>query len=325
MAVLRHPLGEVKSPYQDLLDGLSETPKRIPAKYFYDEVGSRLFARITGLEEYYLTRSEREIMIAQGARILSACGASTSYTRLNVIELGAGDGQKTVPLLRQALRVFEAVTYSPIDISQEALKEVSKRMSREIPKLAIRPAQLDLDVDLEHMPVRPGQLNLVLYLGSSIGNYLPAEQRGLLRRIHSVLSKGDMACIGFDLRKDPRLLLKAYDDHMGVTREFNLNLLRRLNRELGARIEASKFNHLPVYNPATGGMESWLISLEEQSLQFPRLHASVHVEAFEGIHVETSWKFSSSEIARLARNSGFTPVASFASPEKWFTDELWKA
>jgi L-histidine N-alpha-methyltransferase len=328
MAILRNSLSAVKTPatsrYQDLIDGLETRPRRIPSKYFYDDRGSRIFSHITELNEYYPTRCEAEILGGQSEAILDACGARNGEG-LNIVELGAGDGRKIVHLLRAAKkRAQNKLCYQPVDISLQALRDVKDRVQDLVEGVTVEPRLLDMEHDLESLKLSIESRNLILYLGSSIGNFTPDEQRRFLRRMRAAMGHGDFICIGFDLKKDPHILRMAYDDPGGVTKEFNMNLLRRLNRELGADFNEANFAHVASYNPGTGSMESWLVSQKEQAVDLPLLERTLKLDAFEGIHVETSWKFSRREIVNLARDSGFFPVQSFVNKSDWFVDELWK-
>lgn len=307
---------------QDLADGLDSHPRKIPSKYFYDDEGSKLFSHITELKEYYPTRCEQEILREQSEALLNAMPEREPLT---IVELGAGDGRKVGPLLAAAQRRFRQVIYRPVDISEQALKDVSERLHSRSPGLLVQPCLLDIQNHLAHLPLEMEGVNLILFLGSSIGNFNPAEQRRFLCELRAIMRPGDHSCIGFDLKKDPRILQRAYDDSEGVTREFNLNLLRRFNRELGADFNEQQFEHIAAYNPATGAMESWLVSRTEQTVSLPKLERTLHLDAFEGIQVETSWKFSRREIALLAAGTGFRPVRSFADQSGWFVDELWAA
>jgi dimethylhistidine N-methyltransferase len=319
MAVLKsapRPLNQ----YDDLLEGLNRHPRHIPSKYFYDSRGSRLFEKITELNDYYPTRCESEILKRSSRDILAACG---ERHELNIVELGAGDGRKTAFLLREAQSTLENLVYRPVDISAEALEDLVSRFTRSCAGVTIEPCVLDLEVDLQRLPLAKDKRNLILYLGSSVGNYTPEEQRAILRRLRAVMYPGDVLLVGFDLKKDAQVMLRAYDDSEGVTREFNFNLLRRLNRELGADFDETRFRHMAAYNPGTGAMESWLVSLEDQKVHMPSLDFEMRLGAFEAVHVETSWKFSPREIRDLAFAAGFTRLGSFSDHRSYFVDELW--
>ena len=205
----------------------------------------------------------------------------------------------------------------------QALNDLQERMRTSCPGVQVLPCQLDMEHDFRKLPIDSHERNLLLYLGSSLGNFTLAEQRSFLAKLKTYMQAGDFLLIGFDLKKDPGALLRAYDDPQGITREFNMNLLRRLNRELEADFSEDRFNHMATYNPATGSMESWLVSQEEQTVHLRGLDLQVHLDAYEGIHVETSWKFSPREIRHLARQTGFNRVASFFDHRAYFSDELW--
>ena len=305
---------------EDLRLGLESIPKRIPSKYFYDDEGTRLFSRIMDEPEYYLTRCEEEIFQVQGELILSSLG---ELEQLNIVELGAGDGRKTQHLLRAAQKRIPRLTYRPVDISSEALRGLEATLTQAVPGLSILPTELDLEVGWAELPVQRKESNLILYCGSTIGNMVPHEQRQFLRRLRSRLHPGDYVLIGFDLKKNHRIMQSAYDDTAGVTRTFNLNLLRRFNREFGANFTESNFRHLASYNPHTGAMESWLISQCDQTVDIPKLSVTLRLQAFEGIQLETSWKFTLSEVSSLALLSGFEPLEHFFDHRKWFVDDLW--
>jgi L-histidine N-alpha-methyltransferase len=321
MAVLKSAPGQINPLYRDLLAGLHDSPRRIPSKYFYDDAGTKLFERITELDDYYPTRCEQEILRSQSRDILIAAG---SPRRLNIIELGAGDGRKTRFLLEEARLNADQVVYRPVDISKQALDDLAEAFSATNPDIVVKPAIMDLDLEMAQLPIANDSCNLVLYLGSSIGNLLPTQQAQFLSSLRAHLKGGDFLVTGFDLKKDAAILRRAYDDRRGVTREFNMNLLRRLNRELGSDFRLERFTHQAAYNPATGGMESWLVSKEDQTVHVPELNFEMRLDAFEGLHVETSWKFSPREIRTLARASGFARVASFFDHHAWFVDELWE-
>lgn len=312
-----------KENYEDLLQGLQQIPKRIPSKYFYDSVGSDLFVRITKLDEYYLTACEKEILDKQSEDILSKLNVSRSM-KLNIVELGAGDGHKTLSLLKSSLNCCSSITYRPVDISATALQDLEQRLLKEIPEVPIQPCLLDMENEFQNLPIRKDSKNVVLFLGSSLGNFTPDEQSLFLSKLHSVLNPQDCVLIGFDLKKDPVLLQKAYSDSEGVTEKFNMNLLLRLNREVGANFDTQQFRHWALFNPLTGAMESWLVSLKDQEIELAELDYKFKLNAYEAIHVETSWKFSEPEIDRLASRVGFSVIKNFKDQKEWFVDSLWE-
>jgi L-histidine N-alpha-methyltransferase len=224
--------------------GLTALPKKLSPWLFYDTRGSELFEAITELPEYYLTRTEREIFAQYSDEILEAAGDK----RLAIIELGAGTAAKTGVLLAAAVRKQERVSYYPIDISVSALQEAQRRIGDEQPQVAVRPIVADYTTDLSEMPTATGGRRLVLYIGSSIGNFDPAEAAALLRRLRGQLAPGDLLLLGVDHIKDRNTLLRAYNDAAGVTAEFNRNVLTRIKRELGGNFRPGLFRHRVCWN-----------------------------------------------------------------------------
>lgn len=250
--------------------GFSETPKSLSSKYFYDEAGSQLFQQIMELPEYYPTRTELRIFREQGAAIGRALGAGAGPAApLAVVELGAGDGLKTKLLLRELLAARPTVRYVPVDISPSALAGLVATLQRELPGLPTEPLAAEYSAALTALAARP-EAKAVLFVGSNIGNFAPAEQQRFLRDLAAPLSPADRLLVGFDLRKDPRRIRAAYDDAAGITAAFNFNLLRRLNAELGADFQLADWEHYPDYDPSTGAMRSWLVSRRAQTVRICR-------------------------------------------------------
>ncbi|HEX4922928.1 MAG TPA: L-histidine N(alpha)-methyltransferase [Bdellovibrionales bacterium] len=307
--------------YRDLVQGLLSAPKRIPSKYFYDAAGSEIFSAIMKCPEYYLTACEDEILRENAHALVRACARDR---RLNIVELGAGDGTKTRHLLREAQNAGLMVSYAPIDISNGALKQLETNLAAELEGVVYNPIALDLERELSLLPLSSDAQNLILYLGSSIGNLLPTEQAAFLTELRRTMDFGDHLLVGFDLKKPCEILMPAYNDGAGWTREFNLNILRRLNRELNADFNVEAFKHQPLYNPKNGAMESWLISMAKQHVHLWHLGVTIEFKAFEAIQTETSWKFSHDEIETLAACAGFHRVDKFTDRRGWFNDELWR-
>jgi dimethylhistidine N-methyltransferase len=304
--------------------GLSQTPKTLSSKYFYDETGSQLFQQIMALPEYYPTRTELAIFQAQGAAIGQALGAGAggSAEPLTVVELGAGDGLKTKLLLRELLaaRPDAAPTYVPVDISPSALDGLVTTLRQELPTLPTEPLAAEYGAALRELAARPGA-KAVLFLGSNIGNFGPAEQQQFLAALAEPLTPADRLLVGFDLRKDPRRIRAAYDDAAGVTAEFNFNLLRRLNAELDADFEVIDWQHYPDYDPSTGAMRSWLVSRRAQTVRVGALGGQAfEFAAWEAIHTENSYKFTLPQIEALAAGAGLRVVAVFADENYDFAD-----
>jgi L-histidine N-alpha-methyltransferase len=303
-------------------DGFAQTPKTLSSKYFYDAAGSRLFQQIMALPEYYPTRTELAIFQTQGAAIVQALRAGTvSGQPLAVVELGAGDGLKTKILLRELLAEPTAsFTYVPVDISPSALDELVTSLRQELPTLPTEPLAAEYTDALTILGQRP-EAKAVLFLGSNIGNFPPAEQQAFLQSLAAPLTPADRLLVGFDLRKDPRRIRAAYDDAQGVTAEFNLNLLRRFNTELGADFELEQWQHYPDYEPSTGAMRSWLVSRRAQTVHVGALGGQAfEFAAWEAIHTENSFKFTLPQIEQLAAAVGLRVVEVFQDADQDFAD-----
>jgi L-histidine N-alpha-methyltransferase len=306
----------------DALVGLSESPKRLPSRLFYDAVGSGLFRRITELDEYYLTRKELEILRDHGERILAPLlGRSCT-----VVDLGAGDGHKSAVLLERLLAGGGRITYAPLDVSEAAMRGLCSGMRARFPGLHLRGLvgeYFDGMRALSDAGATQGS-KLVLLLGSNLGNFSHAQARGFLRRLWSALDDGDLLLVGFDLKKDVEILLAAYNDSEGVTSAFNLNLLHRLNRELGADFEVAAFRHHATYDPDAGAMQSYLLSRRRQDVTISALGATFSFEPWEAIHTECSYKYLESDIEAFARFTGFEVVARACDEQRWYCDALWR-
>jgi dimethylhistidine N-methyltransferase len=303
-----------------VLAGLTATPKRLSSRWFYDERGSELFAKIMDTEAYYPTRCEWEILHNRGAELLGFRDMS-----LDVVDLGAGDGRKTETILRTLLNQNVAVRYVPIDVSGTALAGLRERMAEALPTLAIAPIEADFLAGLRQLRGSSARSRLVLFLGSNIGNFPYAEARTWLRGVRAELEEGDHLLVGFDLKKDVNTLLRAYNDPEGYTREFNLNLLDRLNRELQANFDRDQFQHYGTYNATTGAMESYLLSRGRQQVHIGALNLTVTFEAWEPLHTEYSHKYLSHEAVALGRDSGYTELRSITDERRWFLSSLWRA
>ncbi len=305
----------------DVLVGLSEKPKRISSKYFYDDAGSRYFREIMALEEYYPTATEEAILRRSAKDIVAPMLGGAP---LNLVDLGAGDGKKTMILL-EALRAAKAdFTFVPIDISEGAMKQLVGTVRERMPDVRVEGLVCEYTDGVHHLARTAGERrNLVLFLGSNIGNFGRVAANAFLRKLWSALRPGDRALIGFDLKKDIEVLLAAYNDRRGVTSAFNLNLLHRINRELGGDFDVAKFRHFGTYNVFSGAMESYLVSLEPQVVSIAALDLSFAFDAWEPVHTEYSYKYLRSDIARLAKGTGFAIEAEHEDERGWFVDSLW--
>ena len=306
----------------DVLKGLTSSPKVLSSKYFYDDQGSRLFQQIMRLPEYYLTGCEMEIFVGQTEEILQAFSAGAES--FDLIELGAGDGTKTAVLVDHFLKRGVDLTYSPIDISIQALDQLSLKFTAKFPDLRIEALRGDYFRILESLKNGGGRPKILLFLGSNIGNFSRAEAIDFFRQLRAVMNDNDLLFVGFDLQKDPHVIVRAYDDSQGITAAFNLNLLCRINRELGANFELDKFSHYAIYRPVECAARSFLISREKQSAFIEALDRSFDFEPWEAIFVEISQKYNLRMIEEFASEGGFTVVMNFFDSRKYYTDSLWK-
>lgn len=307
---------------EDVLKGLTSTPKSLSSKYFYDDEGSRLFQEIMKLPEYYLTASELEIFSRQTDAIYDAVTAGANA--YDLIELGAGDGTKTAILVDRFLHDSADFTYSPIDISKEACDSLSANFREKFPELKIRPLHGDYFKILNSLKNGSERRKIIMFLGSNIGNFNREQALDFFRQLRDVMNSDDRLFIGFDLQKDPRVIVEAYDDYNGVTAAFNLNLLTRINRELGGDFDLSKFSHYAVYRPVECAARSFLISRERQTVHIEALKRSFDFDQWEAIFMEISQKYSGAMIEDLARESGFVIDATFLDSKRYYCDSLWK-
>ena len=299
---------------EDVLFGLSlpQGARRLPPRLFYDAKGSELFEQITALPEYYLTRTERAIFEEHGEDMMRAAGSG-----LTLIELGAGTAAKTEVLIAALMRRQLSATYIPIDVSPAALEIAERNLTAKFPALRVRPMEGDFTHGLERLKRVPGR-KLVLYIGSSIGNFETDEAGALLRTVRESLDPGDALLLGTDLAKDPARLLAAYNDAAGVTARFNLNLLARINRELGGDFDLSQFRHEAVWNAKASRIEMWLVSRASQNVRVRELCMAVAFAEGERIHTENSYKFTPSMIAGMLAAGGFRREMTWTDPQRWF-------
>jgi L-histidine N-alpha-methyltransferase len=298
---------------KEVMRGLIARPKRLSPWLLYDERGSALFEAITALPEYYLTRTEREIFTQHGDAILEAAGDPD----LSIIELGSGTAAKTDLLLAAAIRRHGAVAYYPMDIASSALEQARERISRDLPQVTVRPILSDYTHGLDELP-GSGHRRLVLYIGSSIGNFDPPRATSLLRSLRGRLAPGDWLLLGVDHVKDRTTLLRAYNDGAGVTAEFNRNVLARINAELGANFRPRLFRHRALWNDRECRIEMHLESLVAQEVSIPALEMRVRFRRGESVHTENSYKFTPDAVDVLLARGGFTPRQNWTDPRAWF-------
>jgi len=307
--------------YDDVVTGLSAQPKYLNSKYFYDAVGDKLFQDLMNCEEYYPTNCELEIFREKTAEI---CGAIIgSGDAFDLIELGAGDATKSAYLLSYLLENQAEFTYLPIDISANVISYLNITLPVTLPGINIKGLNGDYFEMLKKAAAASDKRKVLLFLGSNIGNMPHDEAVEFCRSLRTHLSKGDLLLIGFDLKKNPKTVLAAYDDKEGITKRFNLNLLDRINRELKGDFDVSKFEHYPTYDPESGACKSYLVSICDQEV-----HIGAETIRFlkdEYIFMEISQKFSVDQTEKMAYNAGFMPLQHFFDGKKWFTDAIWMA
>jgi L-histidine Nalpha-methyltransferase len=294
---------------EEVLAGLSRRLKELPPKYFYDQRGSELFEAICELPEYYLTRAELALMRDKAADMARHLGPGCA-----VIEYGSGSGRKTRILIEAAA----PVAYVPIDIAREQLRATAAGIASEFPGLAVTAVCADYSRTLE-LPLLaglPARRRVVYFPGSTIGNLAVPEAADFLANARRLAGPGGAMLVGVDLKKDAARLNAAYNDARGVTAEFNLNLLARINRELGADFNLPSFRHHAFYNAARGRIEMHLVSLKEQRVRIAG--AAFGFRGGETIHTENSYKYSVAEFQSLARGAGFDPVRCWTDAEKRF-------
>lgn len=298
----------IKDPFlADVLSGLSRPQKRLPSKYFYDAVGSRLFDRITELDEYYPTRTELAIMRAHAGAMAARCGL-----RCLLIELGAGSLVKVRLLLD---RLDRPAGYVPVDVSGEHLREAAKVLGADYPGLGVYPVVADFTRPFELPPV-PAARKVAYFPGSTLGNFDPTEADDLLRRIARLVGRGGGLLLGLDLRKSPAVLEPAYNDARGVTAAFNRNVLVRINRELDGDFDPAAFRHRAIYNRERSRIEMHLISRASQQVRVG--DATFAFRAGESIHTENSYKYDLDDIARRAADCGLRAEQTWTDENRYF-------
>ena len=296
----------------EVVRGLISRQKTLPCKLFYDDLGSDLFERITELPEYYPTRIELEILQESSGEIADAAGPGVS-----IVELGAGTATKTGTLLHAFARRQMRVKYFPVDISAAALAAAQKRMRKDCPSALVYPVIADFSNGFNFLQNISGR-KLVLYLGSSIGNFDGKDAVALLRKVRDRLSPGDALLLGTDMVKGADILVPAYDDAQGVTAEFNKNILRRLNREFDGDFDLDSFRHVAKWNPSRSRMEIFLESTRAQVAVLRTLRTRVKFTAGERIHTENSYKYTLQMVERMLCASGFKLEKTWYDRRRWF-------
>jgi dimethylhistidine N-methyltransferase len=299
--------------HREVVEGLSRSPKSIPCKFFYDEKGSKLFEEICGLEEYYLTRTEIAILVDHAPEMGRMLGE-----RCLLVEYGSGAGLKTRLVLDE---LVNPVGYVPIDISKEQLLASARALQERYSELPIHPVCADYTEEFE-IPetARRPEHRAVFFPGSTLGNFEPERSREFLRDVASVCGRGGALLIGIDLKKDRRILERAYNDARGVTAAFNRNLLARINRELGADFALDRFRHEARYDESAGRIEMHLVSTAPQTVHVDG--EAISFESGESIWTESSYKYGIEEFRDLARSAGFEVERIWTDEEEMFSVQL---
>lgn len=313
---------------EDVLEGLRATPKRLPPKYLYDELGSVLFDAICLVPEYYPTRAEEEILNSYSTEIVGAAGAGNKEIKL--LELGSGSASKTRRIIEALLSTQRELTFMPVDISLTALERSAQVLLQSYEQLKIKAFAGDYFTVLEHLQKRgvesltnESERTLVLFLGSNIGNFDEHEAAAFLHSLRASLRAGDMVLLGADLRKEPEILEAAYDDALGVTAAFNLNLLQRINRELGGDFNLKKFRHVALYNQPRARVEMHIESLARHEVNV--CESKITFEQRERLHTESSYKYDTATLAEMAHRAHFRCVQTWFDSEQRFSSNLWQA
>ncbi len=306
---------------KDTISGLLKNPKQLNPKYFYDDKGSEIFRKIMRMPEYYPTNCEFEIFIDQAEEMKASM--KNERSGFDLIELGPGDGLKSKILLRTLLQSNIDFDYFPVDISSDALSRLVDELVNELNGIRIYERAGDFFKVLEHFDPQSIRPRIILFLGGNIGNFNPDEVDSFLRKIHQLTRKGDKILIGFDLKKSPSVICNAYDDPHGYTRDFNLNYLNRVNRELNADFDVSFFEHHASYDPLSGSMKSFLVSKKNHSVWFDGIDQKIHFKKWEAVYMELSQKYDLESIQNMALDAGFEVEKNFIDSKGYFADSLW--
>jgi dimethylhistidine N-methyltransferase len=309
---------------KDVFLGLMRTQKVIPSKYMYDTIGSKLYEEIMNLPEYYLVKAEHNSLTNAKVELSNIL----SETNFNLIELGAGNAYKTKILLKQFLHDNLNFEYTPIDISETSMKHLIDSLNTEFPQLTTHGLVADYFDALNHLSEKRNRenktRNVILFLGSNIGNFSFEDAVDFIFTLWRSLRNNDFVLMGFDLRKEIDLMIASYNDNQGITSKFNLNVLERINHELGGHFDISKFKHYEPYNVQTGAMESYLISLEDQEIHIDKFERSFKFKQWEPIFMERSYKYSMDDIRNLAKITGFKVESMFQDENNFFINSLWR-
>lgn len=306
---------------EDVYLGLTSYPKYLLSKYIYDKKGDKLFQDIMNMPEYYLTNSEYSILHKHSAEIAEKFQGPNGF---DLVELGAGDGKKTKVLLKKLVEQDLDFNYLPIDISSNVLEELEASLKTEIPQVRVKIQQGTYIDSLKNISELNSRKKCILVLGSNIGNLLHKDAIQFLKQIQEAMNPEDMMFMGFDQKKDPQIILNAYNDATGITEAFNKNLLSRVNSELGGNFDLDQFSHWETYDPESGTAKSFLLSQKEQQVQIKNLGITVHFTAWETIHTEISQKYDDSVVEWLAEEAGLKVTDYFMDEKKYYKNYIFR-
>lgn len=314
---MEHTVEKINNQFsKDVISGLSRPTKRLSSKYFYDEKGDKIFQQIMQLDSYYLPQAELEILKTQASAMMEGY----DHERFELIELGAGDGSKTVYFIEKLLAAGKQPIYRPLDISADVLATNRALMNARLPSLTVQSIAGDYFKTLS--AIDKATPKVILFMGSNIGNYENESAINFLKQVRAHTQSGDRLLVAFDLKKNPKVILNAYNDVEGVTRQFNLNLLERINRELAGNFELAAFDHYPTYDPLTGITYSFIVSLKKQTVQ-------VNGQAFnfkngEVILTEVSQKYDLEQIEALKTAAGFGSAQHFMDSRGYYSISVFE-
>lgn len=303
---------------QDVKSGLTSQPKSLASKYFYDEIGDELFVQIMNLPEYYLTDCEMEIFSQKTNEIITHLGVQLDK-EFDLIELGPGDGTKTIHLLKLLSKQKYDFTYHPVDISNNALDGLEQNLLAEIPKLSISKQQGDYFNILSELKKNNKQ-KIILFLGSNIGNFVDDKAKEFINTASTYMSSGDSILLGIDLKKPQEIVLPAYSDSQGITAKFNLNLLDRINKELDADFNRENFFHEATYNETEGIARSFIVSKKNQQVTIKKLNLTVEFAEGERIQTEVSRKYNDQILSKIIEESKLNVTGKILDHRGYFAD-----
>ena len=307
---------------KEVSEGLTAFPKYLSSKYFYDEIGDKLFQDIMAMPEYYLTKTEYTILKNQTGKI---CNFFDPDKRgFNLVELGAGDGKKTKLLLKYLLENNYSFHYNPIDISENAIKSLVSNLNAEFSGLSVKGQVGEYFEVLDRLHKSIDQKQVIMMLGSNIGNLLHPRAIQFLKKLKNTMHQEDLLFIGFDQKKDPQVVLNAYNDNTGITEAFNKNVLSRINKELGGNFDLDSFKHWETYDPESGTAKSYLVSTKKQSVIIENLSQKISFEAWESIHTEISQKYDDDTVDWLTKEAGLEVVTSFSDKKQYYKNYIIK-